>query len=184
MNDWAYSESTLMSTPSPKPSDTANYTGIPAPSPTDGGTLQTGGWADLDGQQTFPRSFPTEVFEAIPANVRVQLALASGITRLGPSQYAVSLSLSGTDTVQLTPNAADAQQDETSAVSPNSFTWSFVSRNVNVATVNSSGLITAVGRGQCEVRVISSRAVNASFVGATPSGTEGTDATIQVTVLA
>ncbi len=169
-----------MSLPSPKPNDTSSFTS-PAPSSTDGGTLQTGGYADPDGQQTFPSSYPIEVYEALPANVRVQL---SGVTEIGPNQYAATLSLTGTSTLQLVPNAADAQQNSTSAVAPNSFLWSFVSRNINVATVNSSGLVTAVGRGQCEIAVRSFRQVNASFAGATPSGTESVDATIQVTVVA
>lgn len=168
-----------MAQPSPKPNDTTDYTGVPAPIPTDGGTLQTGGWAN---NLTSPPwwNTPNEVYEGLPANVRVQL---SGVTRVGPNQYTASLSLSGTNTLQLIPNAADAFQNPTEAVAPNVFTWKFSSRNSAVATVNSSGLVTAIGRGECEIVVRSFRQVNASFVGGTPSGTEGVDATIQVRVL-
>ena len=167
-----------MSLPSPKPSNTSTFTS-PAPSPADAGTLQTGGWAN---NLTSPPwwNVANEVLEALPANVRVQL---SGITKIGPNQYSTTLSLSGTNTLQLVPNAADAKQNSTTAVTPNSFTWAYTSRNIHVATVNSSGLVTAVGRGECEISVRSFRQVNASFTNATPSGTEGVDATIQVTVL-
>jgi hypothetical protein len=165
------------------PASTPSYSGTPAPSPADAGTLATAAFEDSTCID-YGNPFPQAVLQGVPSNVRVQLTLASGITQLGPNQYAVSLSLSGTSTVQLTPNAADAQQDETEPVSPNSFTWSFVSRNVNVATVNSSGLVTAVGRGECEILISSTRAVNASFTGATPSGTEGVQASLNVRVVA
>jgi len=92
------------------------------------------------------------------------------------------LSVSGT--LQLTPNGADAQQNPTSAVAPNAFTFIYKSRNINIATVTSGGLVTAVGRGQCEIVVSSPRNVNEPFANATPSGTEGVTASLLVTVLA
>lgn len=159
-----------------KPNDTTTYTGVVNPDPTQVGSRACGGW---DGGQASGGN-QQEVFQGVPANVRVQL---SGVTKIGPNQYSTTLSLSGANTLQLVPNAADAQQNPTSAVAPNSFTWKFSSRNVNVAKVNSSGLVTAVGRGQSEIVVRSFRQVNASLSGATPSGTEGVDATIQITVL-
>jgi hypothetical protein len=171
-----------MSLPSPKPNDTPTYSGTPAPSPTDAGSEQTGGWANT---LTSPPwwNHPNEVLEALPACVRVQLS-GDGIQETGPNQYQTTLSLSGSNTIQLTPNGADAQQNPTSPVAPNAFMFTYKSRNINVATVDSSGLVTAVGRGQCEIIVQSPRAVNASFVGATPSGTEGVQCSLLVTVVA
>lgn len=163
-----------------KISDTSSYTGTPLPDPTAMGTLAVGGWAGglpSGGNQQ-------ETFEALPAMCRVQL---SGLTKIGPSQFRATLSLSGTNTLQLTANTADCQQNPTSAVSPQSVTDSFfgyVSRNVHVATVNSTGLVTAVGRGEVEITVRCFRNPNASYTNAAPSGTESVDATIQVTVVA
>ena len=162
-----------------KPNDTPTYSGFPQPYPTDAGTLQTGAW---DGGEPAGGN-QQEVREGLPANVRTQLS-GAGVSLIGPNQYSVTLSLSGADTVQLTPNGADARQNPTSAVSPNVLTWGYVSRNVKVATVTSNGLVTAVGRGECEIVIRSFRQVNASFVGATPSGTESVDASLLVTVLA
>lgn len=163
-----------------KPNATPSYTGTPRPEPASAGQLQTAGWVDPAGI-SYGAPFSVETLEAVPANVRVQL---SGVLKTGPSQYAATLSLSGTNTLQLVPNAADAQQNPTSAVAPNVFSWSFSSRNNSICTVNSSGLVTAVGRGECEITVRSFRQVNASFAGGTPSGTEGVDASVNVTVLA
>jgi len=160
-----------------KPNDSTTYSGVVNPNPTETGILACGGW---DGGEPAGGN-QQEVFQGIPANVRVQL---SGLTKVGPNQYAATLSLSGTNTLQLVPNAADAHQNPTLAVFPNSFTWAYTSRNVNVATVDSTGLVTAVAQGECEIGVRSYRQVNASYSGATPSGTEGIDATIQVRVVA
>ena len=160
-----------------KPNDSTTYTGVVNPDPTQMGTLACGGWdggLPAGGNQQ-------EVFQGVPANVRVQL---SGVSKIGPNQYSTTLSLSGTNTLQLVPNGADAQQTPTSAVAPNSFSWTYLSRNINVCRVNSSGRVTAVGRGQCEILVSNPRQVNASFTTATPSGTEGVQASLLVTVLA
>jgi len=167
-----------MSIPSPKPNDTPNYSGTPAPSPTDAGTLQTGGWAN---NLTSPPwwNYANEVLQGLPANVRVQL---SGVTQIGPNQYTVSVRLG--ETLALTPNGADAHQNPTSPVAPNVFAWTFTSRNSHVCTVSPDGLVTAVGRGQCEIVVTSPRNVNEPFANATPSGTEGVTASLLVTVVA
>jgi hypothetical protein len=160
---------------SPKPNATENYSGVLPPDPSDAGITQTGSWAN---NPVSP--FRNEILEALPACVRVQLT-GSGVTALGPNQYATTLSLG--ETLQLTPTGADAQQNPTGAISPNVFAWTYISRNINVATVSSTGVVTAVGRGECEILVISPRQVNSSFPGAMPSGTEGVQAEIQVKVV-
>ena len=165
-----------MSTPSPKSNNTTNYTGVSAPNATDSGAYQTGGWGDV---YVPPASIPVEVYESLPACVRVQL---SGVTKIGPNQYQTILSLG--ETLQLVPNGADAHQNATVAVAPNSFSFFYRSRNVHVATVNDDGLVTAVGRGECEIIVQSPRAVNANLPTASPSGTEGVQASLLVTVTA
>lgn len=173
-----------MSIPSPKPNDSTDYSGVPAPSPTEAGTLGTAGWNDPDGEFTFPSSYAAEILQGVPCCVRVQLS-GSGIVKMGPGQYAVNLSLSGPNTLQLTPNGADALQNETQPTSPlNVFTFWYTTRNANVATVGSDGIVTGVGRGQCEILVTSPRQINASFAGASPSGTEGVQASLLVTVVA
>jgi hypothetical protein len=161
----------------PSTASSPSFSGVPAPSPTDAGNLSTGSFDATDG------SFPVKVLQGVPANVRVQLS-GAGIIQIGPNQYRTTLSLSGTNTITLSPNAADAHQNPTTAVAPNSFAWGFVSRNTHIATVDSNGTISAVARGECEIVVRSFRQVNASFTGATPSGTESVDASLLVTVVA
>ena len=160
----------------PSTASSPSFSGVPAPSPTDAGNLSTGSFDATDG------SFPVRVLQGVPANIRVQLS-GAGITQIGPNQYRTMLSLSGTNTISITPNAADAQNNPTTAVLPNSFSWGFVSRNTHIATVDSSGLVTAVARGECEIQIRSFRQVNASFTGSTPSGTEGVDASLNVIVV-
>jgi hypothetical protein len=175
-----------MSIPSPKPSDTTSYSGTPAPSPTDAGTLATGGWAN---NLTSPPwwNFPNEVYQAVPACVRVTLPVGSNptIIRLGPQEYSVRLSLSGTNSVALAPGMADAQNNPTTAVSPNAFN-SFVyrSRNTHVCTVDDSGLVTAVGRGEATVLIGSARNANLPFANAAmPAGSAEIYAELTVQVV-
>jgi hypothetical protein len=75
----------------------------------------------------------------------------------------------------------DAQNQQSNSSPVGNFVW--MSRNSKVATV-SSGLVTLVGRGEVEIVCQYPRQVNASFLGATPSGTEGVQSTLQLTVLA
>jgi hypothetical protein len=173
-----------MSIPSPKPSDTMSYSGTPAPSPTDAGSLATGGWAN---NLTSPPwwNFPNEVYQAVPACVRVILPAGSNPTliKLGPQEYFVTLSLSGTNTVTLTPGMADAHQNPVTAVSPNAFAFVYRSRQVSVCTVNSNGLVTAVGRGECTVLIGSARNANLPFTNASPpSGLTGAEIYAELTV--
>ncbi len=118
--------------------------------------------------------------EAVGAASRVTVS-GSGVTKVGPGQYAVSLSLSQGQTIQLTPGTTDAQNNVTSAIG----TFRYKTRNRLVATVSTSGLVTPISRGGvCILIGYPSHQVNASFDGAAPSGTEGIFAELQVTVLA
>jgi hypothetical protein len=164
-------------------SDAPSYNGTPAPIQTSG-TLSTGAVIVPRVQSQVTPQVNTQFPQGVPAPVAVQLStLGSGIKQIGsPQQYGVTLSLSNTDTVQIVPAMANALNEIVAATAPNVFTYTYRSRNINVATVNSSGLVTAVGRGQCEVLVINTRAANLPFVNTMPSGTEGVQASLQVTV--
>jgi hypothetical protein len=162
-------------------SDAATYDGTPAPIQTSG-TLSTGAVIMPRVQSQVNPQVNTQFPQGVPAPVAVQLS-GSGIKQIGsPQQYAVSLSLSGTGTVQLVPAMANALNEVVSPVAPNVFTYTYRSRNINVATVSPTGLVRAVSNGQCEILVINTRAANLPFVNATPSGTEGVQASLQVTV--
>lgn len=54
----------------PKPSDTVTYSGILNPASTSG-TVQCGGWADLD---TPPYGFSVEVLQGVPAQTKVGIS--------------------------------------------------------------------------------------------------------------
>ena len=165
-----------------KTSDTISFVAVP-PEATNAGQSQTGGWASNPGAVGV--SFPCEVAVALPACIRVLLPAGSNptVTRLAPSQYSVTLSLSGTNSVTLVPAGGDAQGNQTAAVSPNAFVFSLTSRNSKVATV--SGLtVNAVARGECEVLVKSPRQVNLAFTNAAPSNTEAVAASLNVIVTA
>lgn len=81
----------------------------------------------------------------------------------------------------LTGSGADASQNATSAVSPlSAFPYTFLSRNVYVATVNGSGVVTAVRQGETEIIVKGNRQVNESLATAAPSGTDSIQASVIV----
>jgi hypothetical protein len=156
------------------------YSGTPAPIQTSG-TLSVGSVENAAGAGPPYPNYPTTFPQGVPAPVAVQLS-GSGIKQIGsPQQYAVSLSLGG-DTVQIVPAMANALNEIVAATAPNVFTYTYRSRNINVATVSSTGLATAVSSGQCEILVINTRAANLPFVNTMPSGTEGVQASLQVTV--
>jgi hypothetical protein len=163
------------------PADAPSYDGTPAPIQTSG-TLSTGAVIMPRVQSQVTPQVNTQFPQGVPAPVAVQLS-GSGIKQIGsPQQYGVTLSLSNTDTVQIVPAMANALNDVVPAVAPNVFTYTYRSRNINVATVSPTGLVRAVFNGQCEILVINTRAANLPFVNATPSGTEGVQASLQVTV--
>jgi hypothetical protein len=133
---------------SSKSSDTATFSGFSQPSiPLEqtSGTQQVGGFADV----TFGKPFQVSVPEAVAGVARVTVS-GVGVTQVGgPGQYAVSLSLAQAQSVQLTGGNTDAQNSVTSG--PGTFTYR--SRNTQVATVSAGGLVTPVGRGQAEILV-------------------------------
>jgi hypothetical protein len=172
---------------STKTSDTNTFTGFLAQTGSSG-TQQTGGWDD-GGPNSSLNAFAQSQLEPLPAAVRVTLDTSGIVKKVGPQEYAVSLSLSQAQALQLVPGMADSLQNPSAAVPPNVFGYMFTSRNKAVATVSASGLVTPVSRGGVGILIGSPRAVNASFSGATPSGwsgtrgnVEGTYAELQVTV--
>ena len=141
---------------------TPSYTGIPAPDPTDAGTKQCGSWANAGGWG--------DVLEAVPAQLKVSVS-GSGVVQVGaPNQFRCQASLTN-GTVQLTGHVNTATNVNTD---PPVGTFVWVSRNSKVATVNQSGLVTLVGRGQVEIQCRYSRAANLPYAGAAPSPTEST----------
>jgi hypothetical protein len=173
-----------MSQPTPTPASTANFTSPIADGEgtTDAGIQSCGGWAN---NLTSPPwwNTPNQVLEQIPAPVNVQLGGTAGVRQVGsPQQWAVTIHLG--DTLQIVPTMANAQNVAVAAVAPNVFTYQYASRQSKVCTVDANGLITATGRGEAEVEVISPRACNLPFPGAAPSGTEGVRASLLVTVVA
>src|ERR1700751_4081794 len=131
----------------PTAASTSSYPNVPVPDPTQAGTLQTAAWNKVAGL-----GGAVNVLEGVGAAVRVTLPSGTNptVTRVSPQAYKVTIHVS--DTLQLTPGMADAQQNATSAVSPNSFNgWVYTSRNSQVVTVNSSGLVSGVSQGEATV---------------------------------
>jgi hypothetical protein len=165
--------------PDPTLASSDTYDGTPSPAPTDAGILSCGSFDAQDGR------FPTQVYQAVPAPVRIILPAGSNPTliKLGPQEYFVTLSLSGTNTVQLTPGMADAQQTPVTATSPNAFAFVYRSLQVSVATVDANGLVTAVGRGECTILIGSARQANLPYTNASPAaGLTGAEIYAEVTV--
>lgn len=164
---------------SAKLSDTFSFEGFLSQTGSSG-TQQTGGWI----------STGNSVLEAVPAAVRVQLQTGGVVIQTGSAQqYAATLSLSQgqtppvAQTLQLVPNMANSLNQAVSAVAPNVFSYTYTGRNNLVASVSSTGLVTPLERGGVCIMIGSPRAVNESFAGATPSGTEATYAEIQIMVV-
>jgi hypothetical protein len=92
-----------------------------------------------------------------------------GIVEVGPQEFSAVISLSSySPTIQLEPSYANCQQTPTAPISPAVPNFVYTSRNIKVCTVNSSGLVRAVGRGSCVILVGAYRGANAVFAGATP----------------
>ena len=162
--------------PSPTPASTEDYSGSPATTQTTG-TTQNSSWEDTN---VAPITGEIQVLDSVPAQVKVSVT-GSGVTQdpnAAPNQFRLTVSLAA-ETVQLTGHVNTAV-NVNSDPSADSFTW--VSRQSSVATVNSSGLVTLIGRGSTTLECRYNRAVNASFTNATPSGTEYAYATIDLTV--
>jgi hypothetical protein len=161
-----------------KPSDLPAFSGAYAPVGTDGtqqvaSALVLGGFGDgsfLDN----------DVLAAVPAATRLAIS-GTGVTTLVPgTQYACAVSLTA-GTLALSAATLDATNNQSNASPLDNVKW--VSRNSYVATVNDSGLVTLRNRGEVEIAVRYSRAVNLPFDGARPSNTEFVDATLQLKVL-
>jgi hypothetical protein len=168
---------TCPATPTPATSDSYDGLGL-NPDPNQSGSFSSGGFVSASG-------FPHIVYQNVGAPVRVTLPVGSNptIIRIGPQEYFVTLSLSGTNTVQLTPGMADSLQNPVSPVSPNTFSFVYRSRQVNVATVSDSGLVTAVSRGECTVLIGSARNANLPFTNASPAaGLTGCEIYSELTV--
>jgi hypothetical protein len=169
-----------------KPSDSPVYSGVPAPDPSAAGITSTGGWANTN-IPFYGYTLNVEVLQGIPAPIMPTLPAASNptVTKVSPNSFKVTLSLSGTSTVQLAPGFNNAQNNSVSAVAPNSFNgFVYTSRNQKIATVSSSGLVTAVTRGECTVLIGSARQANEPFAGASPpAGTTGCEVYCELNVI-
>jgi hypothetical protein len=165
--------------PTPTPATSDSYDGLGLnPDPNQSGTYSSGGFVSASG-------FPHIVYQNVGAPVRVILPAGSNpsLIKQGPQAYSVTLSLSGTNTIQLTPGMADSLQNPVSPVSPNVFSFVYRSRQIKVATVSDSGLITAQTRGECTVLVGAARSANLPFTNASPaSGLTGCEVFAEVTV--
>lgn len=125
--------------------------------------------------------------QELPALTRVQLPSGTNptITKLGPQEYSCTLSLSGTNTVQLNPAYGNCQNTPTAPVSPATPSFTYTTRQRLVAEVNASGLVTAVGRGECIILVSSVRGVNNSIPGSAtpPAGQTGSEVYCELRVI-
>ncbi len=189
-----------MAQSTPTPSSTTTFTTPLAGGEgvTDAGIESVGGWASNPNAPPpgYWTPLPVQVLEQIPAPVNVQLPLTDGVTRVGsPQQYRVTLSLSGAHSlptsITLAPTAANSQNSPVLAVAPNVFVYQFRSRQELVVTLSTepndyaaTAVLTAVALGGAEVQITIPRACNLPFTNASPSGTEGSQAVLQVTVVA
>jgi hypothetical protein len=145
-----------------KPSDNATFSGTDSPVITSG-KVQCGG---------FIASGKYENLEGVPSQCRCFIT-GPNVRRVGASnQSALAVSVQA-GTVQLTGNVSDAQNNNTNPAT-GSFKW--ISTNSSVATVNQSGLVTLLRKGQVTIELRYSRQANSSWAGATPSPTESTAA--------
>jgi hypothetical protein len=144
------------------PASTATSTGIIAPTPSDNGTRQCGSYIIPVG------SYNYEGLDSVPSQTKVYIT-GVGVARVGaPNQSSLQVSLTA-GTVQLTGHVSTETNVNTD---PATGTVVWISRNKMVATVNTAGLVTLVGRGECDIEARYSRQANSSWAGATPSPTE------------
>ena len=160
------------------PASTANYAGE-NPTPTENGTLQCGSWdSPVNGHRL--DSLNNSVLEGVPSQTNVSVSGADVIRVGAPNQFKCQVSLTA-GTVQLTGHVKTATNVNTDpALAP--FVW--ISRQKFVATADSTGLVTLVGRGRTTIECRYPRAANLPFTNATPSGTEFAYATLDLTVTA
>jgi len=131
------------------------------------GTVQCGAWNA--GAMLGTYGILVECIEGVPSECRCFIS-GPNVQRISGSLQQSSLFVSITaGTVQLTANVSDALNGQRSAPS-NPVQWK--SSNEFVATVDSTGLVTLVGKGQCEIELRYSRGVVRQTATTTPSPTE------------
>lgn len=93
-----------------------------------------------------PQHNPTD---GIGTAVKIALSGTGLVTIVAAREYSVPLSLTGTTTVAVTATVQDAAGTTFSSGNSNVVTW--VSYETGVATVDSSGNVTAVAKGQAVI---------------------------------
>lgn len=151
-----------------KPSDNTMFSGTQAPDMTSG-LYQTGGFVvPPPTPPTWMQPNAVSNTEGVPAQVKVGVSGAGVVQGAVINQSSCEISL-GEGSLQLTGHVYDADNNLTD---PPLGTFVWISRNSAVATVFSTGLVTLVGRGECDIECRYSRQANASFLNASPSPTE------------
>lgn len=153
---------------SSKSSDVA-FNGTENPLASDG-TLQTGGFSDVASPNTSIND-TIEVLQGVPAQTKIRIA-GDGVKQVGAfHQSSVQIALSD-GTRQLSAEVGYIDSSRRFQVVPTSGKVIWQSRQRHVATIDSNGLLTLVGKGSTTIEARYSRQANSSFAGATPSATE------------
>jgi hypothetical protein len=156
------------------------------PSVSQGGTTNEQNGCAVYNPQSFANTNVGQgILRLFPGAQRVTLPAATNptLTVRGPQEYFVVLHAG--NTLQLAPGHANCQQVPTTAVSPLVYTFNYVTRQRLVATVSSTGRITAVAPGECIILVSAVREVNDSLPNsATPPAGEtgGAEVYLEVAV--
>jgi hypothetical protein len=177
---------------SPTQSSTSTFTEPLSNNPAaDAGIFSVGSWAS--NPDSPPAGYwtptPVAVLERIPAPINPVLPAESNptVTRVSSNSFSAPISLGDAETLQLSPSFENAQGQPVAAVAPNAFSFVYTSRNVRVAEVSDTGLVTPTGRGECCILIGSARTANLPYAGAAPpAGQTGceTYCELNVTVLA
>jgi Bacterial Ig-like domain (group 2) len=149
-----------------------------------GGDYQNGSFS-IPVTGPYGSGFNVARVQQLPALTRVILSGSGNptVTKIGPQEYSATLSLSGTDTVQLSPAYANSQNVPTAQVAPAVPAFTYTSRNSYVATVSPTGMVTGLHIGECTVLVSAFRGINATFAGATPpAGLTGCEIALELAV--
>jgi hypothetical protein len=144
------------------------------------GVSSVAGWS-----VNFPSVNSPVALESVPAPIIPSLPASTNptISQVSPNAYAATLSLGIVQALQLVPSFNDAHGTPVTAVAPNVFGFIYTSRNVKVATVSSTGLVTPVARGEACVLIGSARAANLPFAGASaPAGLIGCETFCELNV--
>ncbi len=129
------------------------------------GVIQCGDW------QLQSSNFNIECIDGVPSECRV-IITGAGVQKISNSKQQCALSVSiQSGTVQLNAEVSDAlNRQQQSATLP----VSWVSDNSMIATVNESGLVTLIRKGQAVISARYSRGVNPDSPTTAPSATEAT----------